>query len=55
MRDVAKGRGEGILLLSQMLHGELAALIFNTAEAIEKENQPDVQPIDEEKFETQGS
>jgi len=56
MRDVAKGRGEGIFApKSDVTYGELAALIFNTAEAIEKENQPDVQPIDEEKFETRGS
>ena len=56
MKDVAKGRGGGIFdPKSDVTYGELAALIFNTAEAVKKEKEPDVQPIAEERFETRGS
>jgi len=56
MRDVAKGRGGGIFApKSNVTYGELAALIFNTAEAVEKEKESDAQPIAEERFETKAS
>ncbi|RXE59977.1 BsuPI-related putative proteinase inhibitor [Acetivibrio mesophilus] len=56
MKDVAKGRGEGIFdPKTSVTYGELATLIFNTAESIEKEKEANVQPIAKERFETRGN
>ncbi|HOQ38157.1 MAG TPA: BsuPI-related putative proteinase inhibitor [Acetivibrio sp.] len=56
MNDIAKGRGDGIFdPKADVTYGELAALIFNTAEAIAEEKKPDVETVAEERFETRGS
>lgn len=56
MYDIAKGRGEGIFdPKTNVTYGELAVLIKNTKDAIEKEQNQDTQPIVKGKYETKGS
>lgn len=44
MKDIAKGKGGGIFdPKAGVTYGELAALVFNTAQSIEKEKEADVQ------------
>ncbi len=55
MYDIAKGRGEGIFdPKTNVTYGELAVLIKNTKDAIEKEQNQDTQPIVKGKYETKG-
>ncbi|ABN52424.1 MAG TPA: hypothetical protein DEF39_08810 [Hungateiclostridium thermocellum] len=56
MKNIARGRGGGIFdPKTGVTYGELAALIYNTAQAVTKENQANVQPVAENKFETRGT
>ncbi|PKM51401.1 MAG: hypothetical protein CVV02_07290 [Firmicutes bacterium HGW-Firmicutes-7] len=56
MRNIAKGRDTGLFdPKTEVTYGELAALLNNTANAIEDELKPSEQPIVEGKFETTGS
>lgn len=53
MYDIAKGKGEGIFEpKTNVTYGELAALISNTINAIEKDEAPNPQPIVKGKYET---
>jgi len=55
MKDIAKGRGEGIFdPKTDVTYGELAALVYNTAQSVEKEKESDVQQIAKDRFETRG-
>ncbi|KNY25836.1 BsuPI-related putative proteinase inhibitor [Pseudobacteroides cellulosolvens] len=56
MKNIAKGRGGRIFdPKTGITYGELAALVFNTSEAIRKEVKPDVKPIAKGRFETRGN
>ena len=56
MKGIAKGKDARVFdPKAEVTYGELAALICNTARAIESELESDRQPIIEGKFETRGS
>ena len=56
MRDIAKGREGGIFdPKSNVTYGELAVMINNTINAIEKESSSEIPPILEGRFETRAN
>jgi hypothetical protein len=55
MHNIAKGKGDGIFdPKANVTYGELAVLIDNTINAIEKELIPEINPIVKGSFETKG-
>lgn len=56
MFDIAKGKEGGVFdPKTNVTYGELAALMNNTINAIEKELTPDIQPIAKGRYETRGN